>query len=265
MKAQKNTSFPFFQIRVQTPHMTDKRIILVTGASRGIGRAAAVQLANQGAHVIALARSKLALEELGEEILATGGEATLVPLDLTDGEGIDRLGAALLERFGRLDAWLANAGVLGTIGPLATVGPRSFEKTLDINLTANWRLISALTPLLQASQAPRVAFLTSSVARKPRAFWGPYQAAKAGLEALALGWADETEALGFKVNLFDPGGTRTGMRAEAMPGEDPLTLPTAQSVAEKLVPLLAPEEVRTGILVRAREENLIPEESADES
>lgn len=234
--------------------MTEKRIILVTGASRGIGRAAAVQLAAEGAHIIALARSKLALEELGEDILSGGGEATLVPLDLTDSDGITRLGLALMERFGRLDGWLGNAAILGTIGPLATIGPRSFEKTIDINLTANWRLISALTPLLQASKAPRVVFVTSSVARRPRAFWGPYQAAKAGLEALALGWADETEALGIKVNLFDPGGTRTGMRAEAMPGEDPLTLPSAQSVAEKLVPLLGIDEMRTGALIRARNE-----------
>lgn len=233
--------------------MTDKPIILVTGASRGIGRAVALQLASEGAHVIALARSKLALEELGEEIIASGGEATLVPLDLTDGEGISRLGDALLDRFGHLDGWVANAAILGTIGPLATVGPRSFEQTIEINLTSNWRLISALTPVLQKAQSPHIVFVTSSVARNPQAFWGPYQSAKAGLEALALGWADETEALGFKINIFDPGGTRTGMRAEAMPGEDPLTLPTPQSVAEKLVPLLSPDEQRTGTLVRARD------------
>lgn len=233
--------------------MTDKRLILVTGASRGIGRATALQLAGNGAHVIALARSKHALEQLGEEILAEGGEATLVPLDLTDAKGISKLGAALIERFGRLDGWVANAAILGTIGPLATVGPRSFQETIEINLTANWRLISALTPALQASETPRAVFVTSSVARQPRAFWGPYQAAKAGLEALALGWADETEALGVKVNLFDPGGTRTGMRAEAMPGEDPETLPTPENVAAKLVPLVSAEETRTAQLIRARD------------
>lgn len=233
--------------------MTDKRIHLVTGASRGIGRAAALQLSAPDTHIIALARSKGALETLGDEITAQGNEATLVPLDLTDAEGISRLGNALMERFGRLDGWLANAAILGTIGPLATVGPRSFEQTIEINLTANWRLISALTPLLQASASPRAVFITSSVARAPRAFWGPYQAAKAGLEALALGWADETEALGLKVNLFDPGGTRTGMRAEAMPGEDPETLPTPESVAAKLVPLLSEDETRTATLVRARD------------
>lgn len=233
--------------------MTEQRIILVSGASRGIGRATAILLANRGAHVVALARSKLALEDLGDEILSSGGQATLVPLDLTDSEGIARLGAALMDKFGRLDGWLANAAILGTIGPLATVGPRSFENTIETNMTANWRQISAFTPLFQASEAARIVFVTSSVARRPRAFWGPYQAAKAGLEALALGWADETEAMGIKVNLFDPGGTRTGMRAEAMPGEDPLTLPTPQSVAEKLVPLLDIKEDRTGRLICARE------------
>ena len=234
--------------------MADKRTILVTGASRGIGRAVALRLAEEGAHVIALARSKLALEEVGDKIMAAGGEATLVPLDLADHEGVLRLGEALLDRFGKLDGWVANAAILGTIGPLATVGPRSFEQTIDVNLTANWRLISALTPVLQNSQSPRIVFVTSSVARKPRAFWGPYQAAKAGLEALAMGWADETEALGFKVNLFDPGGTRTGLRAEAMPGEDPLKLPTPETVAEKLTPLLSSEEQRSGMLIRARDE-----------
>ena len=234
--------------------MTDKRTILVTGASRGIGRAVALRLAEEGVHVIALARSKLALEEVGDKIMAAGGEATLVPLDLADHEGVLRLGEALLDRFGKLDGWVANAAILGTIGPLATVGPRSFEQTIDVNLTANWRLISALTPVLQNSQSPRIVFVTSSVARKPRAFWGPYQAAKAGLEALAMGWADETEALGFKINLFDPGGTRTGLRAEAMPGEDPLKLPTPETVAEKLTPLLSSEEQRSGALIRARDE-----------
>ena len=234
--------------------MADKRTILVTGASRGIGRAVALRLAEEGAHVIALARSKLALEEVGDKIMAAGGEATLVPLDLADHEGVLRLGEALLDRFGKLDGWVANAAILGTIGPLATVGPRSFEQTIDVNLTANWRLISALTPVLQNSESPRIVFVTSSVARKPRAFWGPYQAAKAGLEALALGWADETQALGFKINLFDPGGTRTGMRAEAMPGEDPLKLPTPETVAEKLTPLLSSEEQRSGALIRARGE-----------
>ncbi|MEO0881470.1 MAG: SDR family NAD(P)-dependent oxidoreductase [Pseudomonadota bacterium] len=231
----------------------DKRICLVTGASRGIGRAAALKLADRGCHVIAVARSKLALEKLGDEISAMGADATMVPLDMSDADGIAKLGQAVQEQFGRLDALLANAAILGTMGPLQTVGPRSFAETIDINLTANWRLIAALQAALQRGQDPRALFVTSSVARKPRAFWGPYQASKAGLEALAIGWADEVEAMGIKVNLFDPGGTRTGMRAEAMPGEDPSTLPTADSVAEKLIPALMPEENRTKALIKARD------------
>ncbi|MEM8636027.1 MAG: SDR family NAD(P)-dependent oxidoreductase, partial [Pseudomonadota bacterium] len=168
-------------------------------------------------------------------------------------EGISKLGAGLLEQFGRLDALFANAAILGTMGPLQTVGPRSFAETIEINLTSNWRLMAALQPALQKGRNPRAVFVTSSVARDPRAFWGPYQASKAGLEALALGWADEVEAMGIKVNLFDPGGTRTGMRAEAMPGEDPLTLPTAEAVADKIVPALMPDETRTKALIRAKD------------
>ncbi|MEM6412004.1 MAG: SDR family NAD(P)-dependent oxidoreductase [Pseudomonadota bacterium] len=232
---------------------TEKRICLVTGASRGIGRAATIHLAKRGCHVVAIARSKLALEKLGEDVSAIGADITLAPLDLTDSEGISKLGAGLLEQFGRLDALFANAAILGTMGPLQTVGPRSFAETVEINLTSNWRLMAALQPALQKGRNPRAVFVTSSVARDPRAFWGPYQASKAGLEALALGWADEVEAMGIKVNLFDPGGTRTGMRAEAMPGEDPLTLPTAEAVADKIVPALMPDETRTKALIRAKD------------
>lgn len=236
--------------------MADKRITLVTGASRGIGRALALGLARNGHHVIAVARSKLALEKLGEDVAAAGGEATLVPLDLSDADGIKRLGSAIIERFGRLDGLAANAGVLGTIGPLQTVGPRSFSETIEINLTANYRLISALGPALAKSTAPRAVFVTSRVASSPRAFWGPYQASKAGLEALVIGWADETEAMGFKVNLFDPGATRTGMRAEAMPGENPMTLPAPEDVAHHMLPMLEASETRTGQVIRARDINL---------
>jgi len=202
---------------------------------------------------VAIGRSKLALEKLGEDISIDGGEATLVPLDMSDSEGIVRLSQGISEKFERLDALLANAAVLGTMGPLQTVGPRSFAETIDVNLTANWRLISTFQSILVKGHDPRAVFVTSSVARKPRAFWGPYQASKAGLEALALGWADEVEAMGVKVNLFDPGGTRTGMRAEAMPGEDPMTLPSAESVAAKLIPMLMPTETRTKTLVKARD------------
>ncbi len=229
------------------------RLVLVTGASRGIGRAAALHLARQGAIVIAVARSKAALEKLDDEIRALGSEAILVPMDLKDTKGIETLGTIIAERFGRLDGFVGNAGILGTIGPIDTCGPRSFEETIAVNLTANFHLIRALAPSLNKAEAPRVVFVSSGVARAPRAFWGPYQAAKAGLEALALAWADENENLKLRVNLFNPGGTRTGMRAEAMPGEDPMTLPSAEDVAAELVKLVSADETRTGALVSYRD------------
>jgi NAD(P)-dependent dehydrogenase (short-subunit alcohol dehydrogenase family) len=227
--------------------MTDQpRLVLVTGASRGIGRAAALHLARQGDLVIAVARSKAALEKLDDEIRALGSEAVLVPMDLKDAKGIETLGKVIGEKFGRLDGLVANAGVLGTLGPLESCGPRSFEETIEVNLTANWRLIRALAPWLHQSTSPRAVFVTSSVASNPQAFWGAYQASKAGLEAMVIGWADETEKMALRVNIFDPGGTRTEMRAAAKPGEDPMTLPTADVVAAELVKLVSVDETRTG-------------------
>lgn len=233
--------------------MTQPRLVLVTGASRGIGRAAALQLARQGDIVIAVARSKAALEKLDDEIRAIGSEAVLVPMDLKDTKGIETLGQVIGEKFGRLDGLIANAGILGTLGPVESCGPRSFEETIATNLTANFHLIRALGPWLRRSDAPRAVFVSSGVARTPRAFWGPYQAAKAGLEALVLGWADENENFPLRINLFNPGGTRTAMRASAMPGEDPMTLPSAEDVAAELVKLVAPGETRTGKLVNYRD------------
>jgi NAD(P)-dependent dehydrogenase (short-subunit alcohol dehydrogenase family) len=227
--------------------MTDQpRLVLVTGASRGIGRAAALHLARQGDLVIAVARSKAALEKLDDEIRALGSEAVLVPMDLKDAKGIETLGKVIGEKFGRLEGLVANAGVLGTLGPLESGGPRSFEETIEVNLTANWRLIRALAPWLHQSTSPRAVFVTSSVASNPQAFWGAYQASKAGLEAMVIGWADETEKMALRVNIFDPGGTRTEMRAAAKPGEDPMTLPTADVVAAELVKLVSVDETRTG-------------------
>lgn len=234
--------------------MTDQpRLVLVTGASRGIGRAAALHLARQGDTVIAVARSKAALEKLDDEIRALGSEAVLVPMDLKDAKGIETLGNVIGETFGRLDGLVANAGVLGTLGPLESCGPRSFEETIEVNLTANWRLIRALAPWLHQSASPRAVFVTSSVASTPQAFWGAYQASKAGLEAMVIGWADETEKMALRVNIFDPGGTRTDMRAAAKPGEDPMTLPTADEVAAELVKLVSVDETRTGERIRYRE------------
>ncbi len=233
--------------------MTQPRLVLVTGASRGIGRAAALHLARQSDLVIAVGRSKLALEKLDDEIRAAGSEAVLVPLDLKDAKGIETLGRIIGEKFGRLDGLVGNAAILGTLGPLETAGPRSFEETIEVNLTANWRLIAALAPWLHASAAPRAVFVTSSVAAKPIAFWGPYQASKAGLEAMVMGWADETEKMALRVNIFDPGGTRTEMRAKAKPGEDPMTLPSADEVAAELVKLVSADETRTGQRIAYRE------------
>jgi len=222
--------------------MTDQRIILVTGASKGIGRAAALELARAGNHVIAAARSEKALTKLDDEILAaTGRNATLIPMDMRDMNGIDRLAGALLERFGRLDGLFANAGVLGTLGPLETISPSAFQETLETNFSANWRLIRALHPLLRMSEAGRAVFVTSGVVPRPRAFWGVYAATKAALETMIACYADETENTPIRVNLFDPGAVRTEMRFKAMPGEDQLTLPTPQDVASTLPPYFAPD------------------------
>lgn len=218
----------------------DRRIVLVTGASRGIGRAAALDLAKAGNHVIATARSEKALTKLDDEIAAeTGRNATLIPLDMRDMNAIDRLASALLERFGRLDGLLGNAGVLGTLGPLETISPASFQETLEVNFSANWRLIRAVHPLLRMSDAGRALFVTSGVVPRPRAFWGVYAATKAALETMIACYADEVEKTPIRVNLFDPGAVRTEMRFKAMPGEDPLTLPTPADVASNIPQYLA--------------------------
>ena len=223
----------------------NRRIVLVTGASKGIGRAAACELARLGCHVVALARSKKALEMLDDEIVAeTGERSTIVPMDLGDYAGIETLSEVLHARFGRLDGLLANAGVLGTIGSLQTVTPRSFDETISTNLIANFRLIHALDPVLRRSEAPRTVFMTSGVVPRPRAFWGPYQASKWGLEGMVHAYAEEAEGTHLKVNLFDPGAVRTDMRAAAMPGEDPMTLPAPEAVAAQIAPLLMADETR---------------------
>ncbi|MCR9222779.1 MAG: SDR family NAD(P)-dependent oxidoreductase [Hyphomonas sp.] len=231
----------------------DKRITLVTGASQGIGRAACLALAKAGHHVIGLARSKKALEALDDEIRAAGGSMTLIPFDLKDAAAYEPLGQAINEKFGRLDGLLGNAGLLGHIGPLQAGGERQFNETIDVNLSANWRLIRVMDPLLRRSEAPRAVFVTSGVVPRPRAFWGPYQASKAGLEALVYAWADENEQTALRVNLFDPGATRTQMRADAMPGEDPMTLPSAEAVAAHIAPLLEATEARTKARIDVRE------------
>ncbi|MBU6407526.1 MAG: SDR family NAD(P)-dependent oxidoreductase [Alphaproteobacteria bacterium] len=219
--------------------VTSQRIAVVTGASRGIGNAVARACAAAGDKVVAIARSQKALEALDDAVQAGGGEpVTLVPLDLKDYDGLDRLAGALFERFGRIDALAACAGVLGALTPMHQATPKMLEETLAANLIANARLIRAFHPLLQASPAGRAVFLTSNVASRPRAYWGAYAASKAGLEALARTWADELGVTAIKANLFNPGPTRTAMRARAYPGEDPMTLPSPEEVADQITPLL---------------------------
>lgn len=233
--------------------MTDpspKPVALVTGASRGIGRAVAVALARGGWRVVATARSQKALEQLDDEIRAGGGECTLAPHDLKDFDGIDRLGAALFERFGRLDGLVACAGVLGDLTPVAQARPPMMNEVIAVNLVANQRLIRSMDPLLRAAPAARAVFTTSGAAKNVRGFWGPYGASKAGLEALVNAYAQEVAITPIRVNLLDPGPTRTAMRYKAFPGEDPTTLNTPEDVATLFVQMLSPAETRHGERVR---------------
>jgi NAD(P)-dependent dehydrogenase (short-subunit alcohol dehydrogenase family) len=224
------------------------RIALVTGASRGIGRATALALARAGAHVVAVARTVGGLEELDDGIRSAGGSATLVPLDLRDTDGIVRLAAALDERYRRLDVLVGNAGVLGPLSPLAHVEAKAWDEVMAVNVTANLHLIRAMDSLLRASDAGRVVFVTSGAAANVHAYWGPYAVSKAALNALARTYAAETATTNVRVNLFNPGATRTRMRAAAMPGEDPLTLKTAEPVADRILALCVPGFQETGKL-----------------
>jgi NAD(P)-dependent dehydrogenase (short-subunit alcohol dehydrogenase family) len=229
------------------------RIALITGASRGIGYASALALAKAGAHVVAVARTVGGLEELDDAIRGFGGAATLVPLDLKDYAGIDRLALALHERFKRLDVLVGNAGILGPLSPLGHVEAAAWEEVMAVNVTANWRLIRAMDPLLRRSDAGRVVFLTSGVAALALAYWGPYAASKAALEVLARTYAAETATTPVRANLFAPGPIRTRMRAQAMPGEDPMTLETPDKVAEKIVELCLPSLQESGKLYDYRQ------------
>ncbi len=243
------------------PDLTN-RIALVTGASRGIGYFVAKQMAAAGAHVVAVARTVGGLEELDDAIKAeharTGkGTATLVPLDLTDMEGVDRLGGAIHERWGKLDILVANAGVLGIIAPIGHVEAKTFEKVMTVNVTATWHLIRSVDPLLKLSEAGRAIVLSSGAAHSGRAFWAPYAASKAAVEALARSWADETRNMPLCVNIVDPGATRTAMRAQAMPGEDPETLPHPAEIAAHILPLASPTLTDTGRIFLAREQRWV--------
>lgn len=233
------------------------RIALVTGASRGIGYFTAKYLAEAGAHVIAVARTVGGLEELDDEIKAGGGQATLVPLDLTDMPAIDRLGGAIHERWGKLDILIANAGVLGVIAPIGHVEAKVFERVMNVNVTSTWRLIRSVDPLLRLSDAGRAVTVTSSLADSARAFWAPYAASKAAVEAMTRSWSEETQNMALRINSFDPGRTRTAMRALAMPGEDPMTVPHPSETAAKIMPLVDPALTETGLIYRAVDERFV--------
>lgn len=197
------------------------RVALVTGASRGIGAAVAKAYARAGAHVILTSRTMGALEEVDDEIQAAGGSATIMPLNMLDLDKIDAMGPALAEKFGRLDIAVGNAGMLGALTPLGHVDAKEWQRVMDLNVNANFRLIRTLDPLLRASDAGRLIMVSSSLAQSPRAYWGAYAVSKAALESLAKVYAAETVTTNMRVNVIDPGATRTAMRAKAYPGEDP--------------------------------------------
>lgn len=222
------------------------RTVLVTGASRGIGRAAATAFARQGAHLILVARTRGGLEEADDEVRKSGGTATLVQLDLTDGAKVDALGPSLFPRFPHLDVLIANAGILGPITPVSHIQDKDWAEVMSLNLTANWRLIRTLEPLLKRAPAGRAVFVTSGAAAHPRAYWGAYAATKAGLEALVKTWAAELANTPVRINLLNPGRVRTALRAKAYPGEDPDTVPAPEQVAHRFLELAAPEFTQTG-------------------
>ncbi|MFC5760662.1 SDR family NAD(P)-dependent oxidoreductase [Rhizobium sp. GCM10022189] len=232
------------------------RIALVTGASRGIGYFTALELAKAGAHVIACARTVGGLEELDDAIKAVGGSTTLVPFDLADMEAIDRLGGSIFERWGKLDILVANAGMLGVISPIGHIEAKVFEKVMNINVNATWRLIRSVDPLLTRSDAGRAVIMSSGAAHKCRPFWSAYSASKAAVEALARTWAGETQSTPLRITSVDPGATRTAMRAQAVPGEDPMSLPHPSEVAKAILPLLGPGVTETGKLFIVRENKL---------
>jgi NAD(P)-dependent dehydrogenase (short-subunit alcohol dehydrogenase family) len=224
------------------------RVALVTGAGRGIGRAAALALAALGARCVLVARTPGALEETDDLIRAAGGaSSTLLPLDLADGDALDRLGPTLADRFGRLDALVHAAALLGALTPAAHGTERDWNAALAVNLHAPWRLIRTAAPLLDQAPAGRAVFLSCDVARAPRAFWNMLAAGKAAAEALVLSWADELrDHPRLRVNLLDPGPTRTRLRARAMPGEDPDTLPSPDAAGAAIAALCLPTEQRQG-------------------
>ena len=239
------------QVMADSPGRLAGRVALITGASRGIGAAVARRFAAEGAHVILVARTEGGLQEVDDAVRATGGSATLVPLDLVDFPAIDRLGGVIAKRYGRLDVLVGNAATLGGLRPVGHYPPEEWERVFAVNVTANWRLIRSCDALLKASDAGRAIFVTSGVAHGVFPYWGPYAASKAALEAMVRTYAGEVGKMNLGVNLIDPVRVRTRMRAEARPGEDPGTLPHPDRIAGAFVDLAVPECVRNGDVVKA--------------
>ncbi|MEQ8584416.1 MAG: SDR family NAD(P)-dependent oxidoreductase [Thalassobaculaceae bacterium] len=230
----------------------DGRVALITGASRGIGAAVAEAFAREGAHLILVARTVGGLEETDDRVKAAGGEATLVPMDLTDFEAINRLGASIYERWGKLDVLVANHGILGVLSPISHYDPKLWDEVMTVNLTACQRLVRSLDPLLRQSDAGRAIFVTSGAAVGERPNWGAYAVSKAALEAMVRAYAGETRRTNLRINLLNPGGTRTKMRAAAFPGEDPMTLKTPEDIAPTFVELASPACVAHGERIDAQ-------------
>ncbi len=227
----------------------ENRIVLITGASRGIGRSVALAFAREGAHTILLARTQGALEELDDEIQALGGTCTLLPIDLAKSDKIDGIGPTVYERWGKLDIFVANAGVLGPLSPLGHISEKDWNNVLATNLTANWKLIRTLDPLLRRSDAGRAIFVTSGSARSCRAYWGPYSVSKAALETLVKTYANEVESTNVNANLLSPGAIATGMRAQAFPGEDPERLPTPEALSDLFLVMASPDFAQNGKVI----------------
>ena len=232
----------------QTGRLHD-RVALITGASRGIGAAVARRFAAEGAHVVLVARTVGGLEEVDDQIQALGGSATLVPCDLTAFDRLDHMGPPLLERFGHLDIFVGNAAILGTMTPLAQYDAKAWQEVFDVNVHANWRLIRVVEPLLRRADAGRAILVTSAAAKQPKAYWGAYAITKSALETMTRVWAAELANTSVRVNLLNPGATRTGMRAAAFPGEDPQTLKTPDAVTETFLELASPDCERHGELI----------------
>ena len=228
------------------------RVVLITGASRGIGYFAAIEAAKRGAHVIAVARTVGGLEEVDDEIQALGGSTTLVPLDVTDGEAIDRMGGAIFERWGKLDGLIANAALLGVISPVGHIDPKEVDKVLAVNVASNFRLVRSLDPLLKRSDAGRAVFVSSSSAESAKPFWGLYAATKAAVNAMAKSYAGENANSPLNANVFYPGAVRTGMRAKAVPGEDPQSIPHPRDIVPSLVDMVSPNNDRNGEIFDVR-------------